>query len=124
MENSSTVYLQSCHVLPQRETNSSHVGTASGTPDNFPPVMRSEHFGFSLHVSRSRCRRGRDYLKCLIILRYEEVFACMCTRVRKRRENEVTGAPNSQSQSRMNEPVFYLEDQAIHAGRKICLRSC
>ena len=30
-------------------------------------------------------------------LRDEEVFACMCARVRKRRENEVTRAPNSQS---------------------------
>ena len=31
----------------------------------------------------------------------------MCARVRKRRENEVTRAPYcSQSQSRMNEPVF------------------
>ena len=39
-------------------------------------------------------------------LRDEEVSACMCARVRKRRENEVTGAPNSQSQLRMNEPVF------------------
>ena len=39
-------------------------------------------------------------------LRDEEVFACMCTRVRKRRENEVTRTPNSQSESRMNEPVF------------------
>ena len=66
MENSSIVYLQSCHVLPQRETNSSHVGTASGTPDNFPLVMHSEHFGFSQHVSRSRCHRGRDCLECLI----------------------------------------------------------
>ena len=33
---------------------------------------------------------------------------CMCARVRKKRENDVTRAPNcSQSQSRMNEPVFY-----------------
>ena len=39
-------------------------------------------------------------------LRDEEVFACMCTRIRKRRENGVTCTPNSQSQSRMNEPVF------------------
>ena len=28
-------------------------------------------------------------------LRDEEVFACMCARVRKRRENEVTRAPNT-----------------------------
>ena len=39
-------------------------------------------------------------------LRDEEVFACMCTRIQKRRKNKVTCTPNSQSQSRMNEPVF------------------
>ena len=40
-----------------------------------------------------------------IIVKYRET--CMCARVQKRRENEVTRAPNcSQSQSRMNEPVF------------------
>ena len=37
-----------------------------------------------------------------------ERHGCMSARVRKKRENEVTRAPNcSQSQSRMNEPVFY-----------------
>ena len=41
-------------------------------------------------------------------LRDEEVFAYMCARVRKRRENEVTRTPNSQSQSRTNERTGFL----------------
>ena len=40
-------------------------------------------------------------------LRDEEVFAGVCTRIWKRRENEVTHMPNSQSQSQLNEPVFW-----------------
>ena len=39
-------------------------------------------------------------------LRDKEVFARMCARVRKRRENEVTHMPNSQSESWLNKPVF------------------
>ena len=41
------------------------------------------------------------------ILRDKDMFARTYVRVRKRRENEVMRAPNSQSQSRMNEPGFY-----------------
>ena len=34
------------------------------------------------------------------------MFAFIYARIRNRRENEVTRAPNSQSQSRKNEPVL------------------
>ena len=41
-------------------------------------------------------------------------------RVQKRRENEATGAPNSQWQAKMNEPVFYFPVlKRLHAFQQI-----
>ena len=43
----------------------------------------------------------------ILILTDEELLTCTYARFRKRRENEATRAPNSQSQSQVNEPIFY-----------------
>ena len=51
-------------------------------------------------------RSSTEWVHFINKLRDEEVFARMCARVRKRQENEVMHVPNSQSESRMNEPVF------------------